>query len=80
MYKYQMEIWRFKRSGKYYDTIEFNTNSEFMFEISEEFDEIYNYKSNEFYYVITGKLVNQDTSSDTWNTHPNGFPILKIWR
>ena len=73
-FKYSMEVQRFKPSGKYYDTVSFGTNKEYMYNISEELQEdVASNKISPYYdYLLTGKLFNSDKD------HPNGFPSLTI--
>lgn len=51
-YEYYVEVIRFKRSGKYYDTVSFGTNSN---TVNEVIDEITNILSQDFDYLITGE-------------------------
>lgn len=68
--KYSMEVWKFKQSGKYYDTFYFKTSKEYMYQISEEYDKYLADNPDEFVHVITGKL-------QGGTDHPNAFPLLR---
>lgn len=72
-YKYSAELMRFKPSGKYYDTVSFGTNSEHMFQISDEIHECRdcNNISKNYHYLLTGKFFD---GSDM----PNGYPVLIV--
>ncbi|QDP52616.1 MAG: hypothetical protein Unbinned2480contig1002_23 [Prokaryotic dsDNA virus sp.] len=56
-FKYNIELIRFKKSGKYYDTVTFATNSNMVFDVSDEIEEAFNSNviSQEFDYMITGE-------------------------
>lgn len=71
---YNMQIIKFKESGKFYDHICFDTNREYMYQIVEDFKPFLN--TEEFYYVITGYTCNISDPSEPNGEHPNGFPCL----
>lgn len=56
-HKYSVELIRFKKSGKYYDTVTFATNSNQVWQVSEEIESAFNCNqiSQEFDYMITGE-------------------------
>lgn len=69
-----MQIIKFKESGKYYDHICLETDREYMFQIVEDFEPLLN--TNEFYYVVTGYTCDRNEPSVPTGEHPNGFPCL----
>ena len=55
-YKYSIELMRFKKSGKYYDSVTFGTNCDQVWQVSDEVKIAFeiNMISQEFDYLITG--------------------------
>ena len=55
-FKYSIELIRFKKSGKYYDTVTFGTNSDQVFQVCDEVSNSFKHNviSQEFDYLITG--------------------------
>lgn len=68
MKRYSLTVQRFTKSGKYYDNIEFKTDSPFIAQVVEEIKtEVKNGNlSNEFIYLITGE------------GHPDNYPQLVL--
>lgn len=56
-FEYSIELIRFKKSGKYYDTVTFGTNSDLVFQVCDEIKAAFesNQISREFDYMITGE-------------------------
>ncbi len=76
MSKYTMEVIRFKKSGKFYDHIAFETDRDWMYQISEDFEnagkEWPHWES--FDYLLTGNLFSEELFEGY--DHPNGFPYF----
>lgn len=70
-FKYSIAIIRFKPSGKYYDTVSFGTNSEFMYQISDEVKRAVETGliSDYYDYFFDGSLFDG-------GEHPNAYPVL----
>ena len=72
--KYCMQIIKFKKSGKYYDHWCLETDSEFMYQIVEDFEQ---FLHTEMYdYVITGYLCDPNQPDVVTGEHPMGYPCL----
>lgn len=74
--KYQIELIRFKKSGKFYDHISFSTNCEWTYEIVEEIVEEIKKGvfSNNMDYMITGHIYDDELYQG--ECIPNGFPVF----
>lgn len=70
-FKYSVEVQKFKPSGKYIDTVSFGTNSEWFYEVIDEFRKaiINNQIERQCDYYLSGKLREGED-------HPNGYPVL----
>lgn len=76
-FKYSLEVIRFKKSGKYYDTVSYGTNSEWLFEVVEQFEKdiLNGVIANHYNYMFTGKL-HEDCELYEGEDYPNGYPVL----
>ena len=74
MKKYKLELIRFKKSGKFYDHISFETDNDFTWKIVDEIKtEIKNYDlSDDFDYMLTGQLYSVNLYQG--KCFQNGFP------
>jgi len=71
MKKYKIQLQYFKKSGKYYTDGEYETEKEFMWEISDEIKEMKATRENLPGIGGTDWIIHVDSKD-----HPNAYPIL----